>query len=181
MDNFAVVTLLLAPITLIAQPVGVPNFRQVSESVYRGAQPSPEGFRTLAKLGIKTVVDLRHKNSQARVEQRRVEALGMRFLSVPMTMGAPTDQQVSRVLETLGPNAGPVFVHCHGGRDRTGTVIACYRIAHDQWDSEKALDEAKSAGMRMRRDLEMEKFVRMFRPASVPSGQQADGASVTKP
>ncbi len=120
-----------------AQPVGVPNFHQVSDQVYRGAQPTTEGFQALAKMGIKTIVDLRREEAQVRQEQQLVESLGMKFLSVPMEMGAPTDDQVSRVMQELNSNAGPVFVHCHGGRDRTGTVIACYRKTHDAWDSQK--------------------------------------------
>jgi tyrosine-protein phosphatase SIW14 len=89
-----------------------------------------------------------------------VEALGMKFLSVPMTLHAPTDEQISRVLQELNSGAGPVFIHCQGGRDRTGTVIACYRRTHDGWDSDKALGEANLDGMR--RDVGMRKYVRKF-------------------
>jgi tyrosine-protein phosphatase SIW14 len=89
-----------------------------------------------------------------------VESLGMKFLSVPMSMQAPTEEQIARVMQELNSNAWPVFVHCHGGRDRTGTVIACYRKTHDGWDSEKALGEANLAGMR--RDVGMRKYVLKF-------------------
>jgi protein tyrosine/serine phosphatase len=143
-----------------AEPVGVPNFHQVNEKIYRGAQPTAEGFQALAKMGIKAIVDLRREPEQFQAEQRAVEALGMKFLSVPMTLHAPTDQQVSRVLQELNSNTGPVFVHCQGGRDRTGTVIACYRKIHDAWDSKKALDEANLDGMR--RDVGMRKYIRDF-------------------
>ena len=153
---------LMIPLVLAGgQPVGVPNFHQVDERIYRGAQPSPEGFQALAKMGIKTIVDLRREPEQFQAEARMVEALGMRFLSVPMTLHAPSDQQISRVLEELNSGATPVFVHCQGGRDRTGTVIACYRMAHDGWDSKKALNEARVDGMR--RDPGMKKYVRKFR------------------
>src|SRR2546429_3808089 len=131
MNKLAIGTLILPFALAAAEPVGVPNFHQVSEQIYRGAQPTSEGFQELAKMGIKTVVDLRHEEPQVRGEQRIVEALGMKFVSVPMSMQAPTEEQVSRVMQELNSNAGPVFVHCHGGRDRTGTVIACYRKAHD--------------------------------------------------
>jgi uncharacterized protein (TIGR01244 family) len=152
---------LMLPFGLAAeQPVGVPNFQQLSEKIYRGAQPSEAGFRALAKMGIRTIVDLRREAVQVRSEQQMVEALGMRFLSVPMTMHAPTNEQISRVMEELSTNAGPVFVHCHGGKDRTGTVIACYRKAHDGWDAQKALDEANLHGMK--RDVGMRKYVREF-------------------
>ena len=165
------------------QPTGVPNFHQVNESIYRGAQPTREGFQALMKLGIKTIVDLRHEAAQVRKEQRIVEALGMKFLSVPMTMHAPTDVQISRAMQELNSGTAPVFVHCQGGRDRTGTVIACYRKAHDGWDTQKALDEANLDGMR--RDVGMRKYVRKFRTAvrgdAGQSSQQTSGASLMLP
>jgi len=168
MNKLAIGTLIIPFALAAAQPVGVPNFHQVSEQIYRGAQPTPEGFQELAKMGIKTVVDLRREEPQVRGERRIVEALGMKFLSVPMSMQAPTEEQVSRVMQELYSNAGPVFVHCHGGRDRTGTVIACYRKAHDAWDSQKALQEADLDGMR--RDVGMRKYVRKFQTAAGARG-----------
>lgn len=161
MTKFAIGILLIPFAQAGAQPLGVPNFHQVNERIYRGAQPTAEGFLALARMGIKTIVDLRREPEQFQAEQRVVEALGMKFFSVPMTLHAPTDQQISRVLEELNSSAGPVFVHCQGGRDRTGTVIACYRMSHDGWDSKEALTEAKLDGMR--RDVGMKKYVRKFR------------------
>jgi tyrosine-protein phosphatase SIW14 len=148
------------PMVSAADPSGIPNFHQVNDRIYRGAQPTADGFQALAKMGIKTVVDLRREEPQIREERRTVESLGMKFLSVPMEMGAPTEQQIARVMQELNSNAGPVFVHCHGGRDRTGTVIACYRKTHDAWDSQEALAEANLDGMR--RDVKMRKYVQKF-------------------
>jgi tyrosine-protein phosphatase SIW14 len=160
MTKLAIGTLIIPFALAAAQPIGLPNFHQVSERVYRGAQPTMEGFQALAKMGIKTVVDLRRDPEQFQAEQRMVEALGMKFLSVPMSMQAPSEEQIARVMQELNSNSGPIFVHCHGGRDRTGTVIACYRKVHDAWDSQKALQEANLAGMR--RDVGMRKYVRKF-------------------
>jgi protein tyrosine/serine phosphatase len=118
---------------------GLPNFQKVN-------------FKSLADLGVKTVVDLREigEHSQAE-EQRMVEADGMRYVSVPFKgMSAPTSEQISQVLGLLDDNStAPVFVHCRRGADRTGTVIACYRIAHDRWQNGQALIEAKQYGMSM--------------------------------
>jgi tyrosine-protein phosphatase SIW14 len=168
MTRLAIGTLMIPFALAAAQPAGVPNFHQVSERIYRGAQPTPEGFRSLAQMGIKTIVDLRREEPQVRGEQRVVEALGMKFLSVPMSMQAPTEEQIARVMQELNSNSDPIFVHCHGGRDRTGTVIACYRKAHDAWDSQKALQEADLAGMR--RDVGMRKYVRKFQPLADARG-----------
>lgn len=131
-------------------PSVLPNFQKVNEQVYRGGQPAPEGFAHLAALGIKTVVDLRWtgEHSQAN-EQKIVESDGMRYVSVPMKgMSTPDASAVANVLALLdNSSAAPVFVHCQRGADRTGAVIACYRMQHDGWDSNKALEEACSFGM----------------------------------
>ena len=138
--------------TVAAGPVvdGVGNFQKVNDHIYRGAQPTDDGFRELAQLGIKTVIDLRQigEHSQAD-EQKLVTSLGMRYVSIPMTgMSTPKDDQVTAVLALLSDTtSGPVFVHCKRGADRTGMVIAVYRISQDGWENRKALSEAKSYGM----------------------------------
>jgi len=128
---------------------GVGNFMKVNDHVYRGAQPTEEGFQNLAKLGIKTVVDLQaNGDERARDEAKWVKAAGMQYISVPMKgMATPRDEDVAKVLALLeDQTTGPVFVHCHAGADRTGGVIACYRIEHDGWTNAKAFEEAKQMG-----------------------------------
>lgn len=141
---FAAATLAAAP-----RPGGVPNFQTVNDHIYRGGQPSDSGFRNLSSMGIKTVLDLRESGERSKDEKRIVKALGMKYVSVPMKgMTTPTDKQVSHALKVLNdPSAAPVFVHCKRGADRTGVVLACYRIQHDDWDNSRALSEARSLGM----------------------------------
>lgn len=131
------------------QVPGVKKFHKVDEHVYRGAQPSIDGFRNLAKLGIKTVVDLRYESAQAAQEKQEVEHLGMRFIHLPMhNNGKPADQDISRALAILNDKAAwPVFVHCDGGKDRTGVAIACYRMTRYHWTNQRALGEADRYGM----------------------------------
>jgi tyrosine-protein phosphatase SIW14 len=128
---------------------GVGNFHQINDHVYRGAQPTPEGFRQIAALGVKTVIDLRESGSRAEAEKRIVERDGMRYINIPFAgLGAPSDQQMRRVLALFNdPAAGPVFIHCRRGADRTGTVVACYRVSNDHWKNDAALAEAKQDGM----------------------------------
>lgn len=143
-------SLTLASAWASSQNESLPNFQKVDDHVYRGAQPTNNGFEDLAKRGIKTVVDLRDigEHSQAG-EQKAVTDLGMRYVSIPMQgMSTPKDKQIAAVLALLNDvTSGPVFVHCKRGADRTGTVIALYRIVHDGWNSKRALSEAKSYGM----------------------------------
>lgn len=137
------------PFSLAFAGSELPNFHEVNDHVYRGAQPTPEGFRNLAKLGIKTVIDLRGPEHSEAGEKRIVEAAGMRYVSIPMRgMATPSDDQIVKALTLMNDEgAGPVFVHCKRGADRTGAAIACYRIQHDHWDAGKALSEARTLGM----------------------------------
>ena len=132
------------------EAVGVPNFHQVNEHLYRGGQPSDVGWESLAKLGVTKVIDLRLAGEHSiAAESKAVEAAGMEYVSEPLAkLHAPTTAAILRILALLESNPDErVFVHCHRGADRTGTVIACYRIAHDHWSNQRALREARSYGM----------------------------------
>jgi tyrosine-protein phosphatase SIW14 len=128
---------------------GIKNFSQVDGQVYRGGQPTGEGFNYLAKIGVKTVVDLREHDERSLTEEQVVTAAGMQYVNVPMTgLTPPTEAEITKILALLEDDTtGPVFVHCQRGADRTGAVIAAYRIDHDHWDNARALTEAKSLGM----------------------------------
>jgi len=145
---------------------GVPNFHQVNDHVFRGAQPTDQGFQGLSKLGIKTIVDLREPGDRSVSERKVVEAAGMKYVTVPMYgMTAPSPVDVAKVLALFDDaSAGPVFVHCRRGADRTGTVVACYRIAHDGWNNQKALQEAKGFGMSWV-EVAMQHYVMGYHPA----------------
>jgi protein tyrosine phosphatase (PTP) superfamily phosphohydrolase (DUF442 family) len=147
---------------------GIKNFDQVDEHVYRGAQPTGQGFQYLAKLGVKCVLDLRESDGRSNDEERSVTAAGMRYVNVPMTgLTAPTEAEITRILALLEDGAaGPVFVHCKRGADRTGAVIAAYRIDHDKWDNVRALKDAMSHGMGFLQ-LPRQHYIRDFRPRTV--------------
>jgi len=145
---------------------GVGNFQKVDDHVYRGAQPTDLGFLNLAKLGIRTVIDLQESgDARALGEVKSVKAAGMQYISVPMRGGeTPSNESVTKVLSLLEDTAtGPVFVHCHRGADRTGGVIACYRTEHEHWKNDRALAEARSLGMSWYQ-LAIQHYVRSYRP-----------------
>ena len=157
---------------------GIENFHQVDEKVYRGAQPTEEGFRYLSSLGIKIVIDLREHDGRSLREERSVTAAGMQYINVPMTgLTPPTAAEMGKILAVLEDSAGgPVFVHCRRGADRTGAVIAAYRIDHDNWDSMRALDEAMSDHM-SHFELPRQHYIRSFRGQVKPAAEDVSAVA----
>jgi protein tyrosine/serine phosphatase len=123
--------------------VKIDNFGQMDERFYRGARPGSEDFQSLAALGIKTVIDLTD-NSMAK-EKPAVEAAGMRYVNIPIVDKAyPSMEQANAFLKVANdPATGKFFVHCAGGRHRTGMMAAVYRFNHDHWNFDQAYAEMK--------------------------------------
>jgi len=133
-----------------AQKHELPNFARVNERLYRGGQPSKDGIRRLAGQGVKTIINLRDDDENAQVEAKEAEAAGLNYFNIPLKrFGRPNDSQIDRVLSLIDAKEnGIVFVHCQKGEDRTGMVIALYRISRDGWTDQQAIQEAKQFGMR---------------------------------
>jgi protein tyrosine phosphatase (PTP) superfamily phosphohydrolase (DUF442 family) len=150
---------------------GVDNAFQVNASLFRGAQPSAAGLAELAKLGVTIVVNLRERGPEVEAERKQVEALGLRYMSIPVGgWSPPTMKQVARFLKLLRSSSGEkIFVHCHRGRDRTGVMIAAWRIAERHWTARQAIREMKSAGFRSLVQPRMWAFVKRF-----PEGLASD-------
>ncbi len=166
--------------------IGVENFHRVNGHVFRGAQPTRQGWVSLSKLGVKTVIDLRRPvEHSTKKEQLEVEAAGMHYINFPMNgFDTPNYDQIAKVLASIG-DQDTVFIHCRQGRDRTGTVVAAYRMSHDRWDMPKALDEASTCGMHWY-EFGMRRFLRSFPSAltaalanAAAAAPQATGAAPT--
>ncbi len=125
---------------------GLANFGQVTPLLFRGGQPTSEGYRELKQMGVDTVISFRHEKGENTLERRAVEALGMRFVNLPWrAWDNPTDDEVGRFFTLLA--ASPqrkVYVHCQQGRDRTGAMVALYRIAVDHWCPASAVAEMRA-------------------------------------
>ena len=126
----------------------IPNFAAVNGSLFRGGQPRDAGWERLRALGIKTVVNLRGDNPGIERERSRAADSGMRFIHIPMSVfDYPSDEQALRFLEAvLAPQDQPVFVYCGSGRDRTGAMVAMYRVVVDGWTIKQAYREARQLG-----------------------------------
>jgi protein tyrosine/serine phosphatase len=123
--------------------VTIDNFGKVDERYYRGSQPNQEEVAQLKRLGIKTVIDLREDYKKG--EEDWVRGLGMQYFRIPLrTSKAATDEQANYFLGLVNDSANwPVYVHCKGGRHRTGAMTAIYRITHHGWTADQAFAEMK--------------------------------------
>ncbi len=126
----------------------LPNFYPVNEVLYRGGQPTEAGVKELAKMGVKTIIDLRGADEKAKKEESWAQNAGLKFINKPLdNWRGPKNAKIEDIIAEINkPENQPVFVHCQRGADRTGTVIAVYRITHDNWTAQQANTEAKKFG-----------------------------------
>ena len=123
--------------------VTIKNFGQMDDRFFRGGQPKENDYQQLAALGIKTVIDL--QNEPTDYEKRDVEALGMRYVNIPMSdKDYPETAKIAQFLKLVDdPATGKFYVHCAGGRHRTGVMGAVYRFNHYNWNYDQVYAEMK--------------------------------------
>jgi protein tyrosine/serine phosphatase len=121
--------------------IKIKNFGQMDERFFRGSRPDDGDYAALAQLGVKTIIDLTDNSKE--YEQPAVQAAGLRYVNIPMVdKSYPSLDQVNEFLKVVNdPATGKFFVHCAGGRHRTGVVGAIYRFNVDKWNLEQALAE----------------------------------------
>jgi protein tyrosine/serine phosphatase len=124
--------------------VTIKNFGQMDDHFYRGAQPKDDEYKELADLGVKAVIDLR--DDPMPYAKTAVEGAKMRYVSIPMSdKDYAKDADVEAFLKITNDESNwPFYVHCAGGRHRTGLMGAMYRFNHDGWDYNKAYEEMKN-------------------------------------
>jgi protein tyrosine/serine phosphatase len=132
-----------APVAQRLNLDGVGNFARVSDTLYRGAQPNNVAYNELKNIGVSVVVDFRDEKAEIAKEKASVESAGMQFISLPWSgRSIPTHDEVVTFLNLMRDTQGKkVFVHCKEGRDRTGTMVALYRITFNHWTVDQALEE----------------------------------------
>jgi len=146
--------------------IHIDNFGSLGPTYYRGAQPKGRDYADLASLGVKAVINLTSDDASAD-EQALAQKAGMAYFQIPMTTRiVPTAAQLAQFLSIVtNPANQPVYVHCVGGRHRTGVMSAVYRIAHDGWNADRAFKEMKQ--FKFGADFlhpEFKKFVYGFHP-----------------
>lgn len=123
--------------------IKIKNFGKMDDRFYRGARPKEKDFPALKALGVDTIIDL---TDNKKYDQAAVEAAGMRYVNIPIRdKGYPTEENVAAFLNTLEEkDTGVFYVHCAGGRHRTGDIGALYRFAKYGWDFDKVYQEMKN-------------------------------------
>jgi tyrosine-protein phosphatase SIW14 len=124
--------------------IKIKNFGQMDERFFRGGQPKERDYQTLVDLGITTIIDLRDDPEE--YEKPLVESLGMKYVNIPMVAKKyPTAQAITTFLKLVeNPTTGKFYVHCAGGRHRTGAVGAVYRYQYYNWNFDQVYKEMKN-------------------------------------
>jgi protein tyrosine/serine phosphatase len=146
--------------------IRIDNFGQVDAIYYRGAQPEGRDYADLAALGVKSVINLTSDDAKAN-EKTMVEGAGMKYFQIPMTTHQPpTAAQLTEFLRIVNdPGSQPVYVHCVGGRHRTGVMTAIHRMNDERWTADRAVAEMKQ--YKFGADLlhpEFKEFVEKYHP-----------------
>lgn len=120
--------------------IKISNFGQMDERFYRGGRPKERDFVSLKALGIQTVIDLTDNTPQ---EKAFVEAQGMRYVNIAIPdKHDPSEAQIQQFLKVVDdPATGKFYVHCAGGRHRTGVMGAVYRFNNYHWNFDQVYDE----------------------------------------
>lgn len=125
------------------QGTSVTNLYRIEPDLYRSAQPTDAGFRELAALGVKTVLDVKGGDGDAATAR----GTSLKLLHVPMTAWGLKDDRVLEALRILSdPSNRPLVVHCQHGADRTGALVALYRVVVQGWSKEDAIREMNEGG-----------------------------------
>ena len=124
-----------------AQQSAITNFGKVNDNYFRGAQPTRSQLATLKAMGVKTIIDLRRDANPN--ERQWAKEQGLKYFNLPLKSHQhATEEQTKSFLRLVDDSANlPVFVHCRGGKHRTGAMTAVYRITHDGWTAEQAFEE----------------------------------------
>lgn len=129
-----------------AKPIpleGASNLFQVSDILYRSAQPTPDGLKRLKDLGVKTVINLRAFHNDVKA----AKAADLLNEELSINTWHIEDEDVIRVMTILKDPAGaPYLIHCQHGADRTGVMVAMYRIIYQHWTKDEAIDELVHGG-----------------------------------
>jgi len=118
------------------------NWYKVDELVYRSEQPNDMGMAEIERFGIRRVLNLREFHN----DEDEVKGTGLKTFHLPINAAKIADADVIEALKIITSSDQPILVHCWHGSDRTGTIVAMYRIVVQGWSRQAALDELVNGG-----------------------------------
>ena len=118
------------------------NFFKVTPDLYRSAQPSKKAMKSYEEFGIRTIINLRNLHD----DRDEIKGTSLNLIEIPINTWDIEDEDIEAALNAIKKAEKPVLVHCQHGADRTGTVIAMYRIIFQNWTKAEALDELMNGG-----------------------------------
>jgi protein tyrosine phosphatase (PTP) superfamily phosphohydrolase (DUF442 family) len=123
---------------------GLENVWHLSEKLYSGSSPNGEqGFRSLAVLGIKTIISVDGSSPNVTVAQR----LGMRYIHLPVTYGGISRDRIIQVAKAIQDSPGPIYLHCHHGKHRgPAAAVAATMCLDSSVPPQTAIDWMKQMG-----------------------------------
>ena len=142
------------------------NLFMVDEGVYRSEQPSANDFKALEAFGIKEVLNLRYLHS----DNDEAKETGIVLHRLKTHAHALKERQIMEALRVIRDRKGPILIHCLHGSDRTGGVLAMYRIVFQQYTKEEAIEEMKNGGFGFHKVYR--NIVRMIRKADIEQMRQ---------
>lgn len=158
-----------------ARPIDLPpveNFHEVAPGLYRSAQPSAKAFAELEKFGIVTVINLREKHSDAVA----IQGTSLRLIEVPVDTWKVGDEEVIAVLTLIKNEPRPILIHCMHGADRTGLMMAVYRVIFEGWSREEAWEELKEGGYGYHKMwINIPKYLETFDRGKIERAVKGDG------
>jgi tyrosine-protein phosphatase SIW14 len=161
--------------------VTIDNFGTINPKYYRGAQPKGRDYADLAALGVKTVIDLQEYGDNR--EPALVRAAGMKYERIPMTTHETVSpEKITKFLALVNdPKNQPVYVHCAGGRHRTGVMTAVYRMTQDRWTADQAFGEMKKFNYGpVFLHPEFKSFVYSYKPETSKVATLSEPAAIAK-
>ena len=128
----------------VVTPPAIKNFGKVNDNYFRGSQPTQSQMAALKAIGVKTIIDLRE--DYVPEERQWAKELGLNYFNLPLRPARrATQEQTEYFLRLVNdPANAPAYVHCKGGKHRTGAMTGVYRITHDGWTAQQAFDEMRA-------------------------------------
>jgi tyrosine-protein phosphatase SIW14 len=121
---------------------GFHNLYKIDTNLYRSEQPNKRGMLLLNSIGVKTVINFR----QSQTDNRKSKQTDLDLVNIPLNAAAISYENIVTSMRVIKNSKKPILLHCKYGSDRTGCMVAVYRMAISGWTKEQAINELRYKG-----------------------------------